>query len=68
MKNKRIKGFTLVEMMITVAIVGIVAMIMPSIMMNITRFFRLNTARIETQRQRDPKQPQVCPENDHRRD
>ena len=50
MSQRKIKGVTLVEMMISVAILGIVFGIGPTIMRNMTRFSRMNTARLETQR------------------
>jgi prepilin-type N-terminal cleavage/methylation domain-containing protein len=43
-------GFTLTEIMITVAILGIVMMVGPNLLLSITRFSRLSRARIETQR------------------
>ena len=48
-KNAR-RGFTLTEMMITVAILGVVIGIGPGILTNITRFSKLSRARLETQR------------------
>ncbi len=50
MNRKKSRGFTLIEMMITVAIVGIIAMMVPTILTNVTQFFRLSSARLETQR------------------
>ena len=44
------KGFTLTEMLITCAILGVIFSLGPSILTGITRFTKLNTARIETQR------------------
>ncbi len=50
-RAKRIAhGVTLTEVMITVAILGIVVTLGPGILTNITRFSRLSSARIETQR------------------
>lgn len=43
------RGVTLVELMIAVAILGVVFSIGPSILTNITKFSRLNSARLETQ-------------------
>ncbi len=40
----------MVELMIAVAIIGILGMVVPNLLINITRFFRVNNARIETQR------------------
>ncbi len=48
MNNKR--GFTLIELMIVIAIVGVVSVITTNYMVNITRFFRISQARIEIQR------------------
>jgi prepilin-type N-terminal cleavage/methylation domain-containing protein len=50
MVNRYGRGTTLVEVMIAVAILGIVFSLGPSILTNITRFSRLSRARIETQR------------------
>ena len=44
------KGTTLVEVMIVVAILGVVFAVAPRIIMSATQFYRLNTARVETQR------------------
>lgn len=44
------QGYTLVELMITIGILGIVFTLGPTIMRNITKFSRINSARIETQR------------------
>src|SRR4051812_33412942 len=46
----RQRGFTLVEMMVTVAIMGVMFTVVPPILTNITRFSRLSRARLETQR------------------
>lgn len=43
-------GVTLVELMIVVAIIGIVSAVSSNYLVNITRFFRLSQARIEIQR------------------
>src|SRR5688500_13789774 len=43
------RGYTLVEMMITVAILGVMAMVGPSILTSVTRFTQLSRARLETQ-------------------
>jgi len=52
MVKKRIhhQGMTLVEIMIVVAILGIMFRVGPQILTNVTRFYRLNSARIETTR------------------
>jgi len=47
---KKNKGYTLVELMIVVAILGVIATLGPNIFINITRFERLNSAQRETQR------------------
>jgi uncharacterized protein (TIGR02599 family) len=49
-KLNRQRGFTLIEAMISVTILGIVFSLGPSLLKNMTRFSRLSTARIETQR------------------
>lgn len=40
----------MIEIMISVAILGIIMMTAPTLLLNITRFMRLSNARIETQR------------------
>ena len=49
-RNNKSHGVTLTEIMIAIAILGVVFMVGPTMMVNITRFQRLNTARLETQR------------------
>jgi prepilin-type N-terminal cleavage/methylation domain-containing protein len=49
MRNKNL-GFTLVELMMTTAILGVIFLFGPGILTNITKFSRLNSARLETQR------------------
>jgi prepilin-type N-terminal cleavage/methylation domain-containing protein len=44
------RGVTLVEMMIAVAVMSVVFLLGPALLTNITKFVRLNKARIETQR------------------
>ena len=44
------RGTTLIEIMVAVAILGIVFSIGPALLTNVTRFSRLSSARIETQR------------------
>lgn len=45
-----IKGFTLTELMITIAIVGVVMAVGPNLLLNMVKFFRLQIARAEVQR------------------
>lgn len=47
---KRPSGFSLIELMVVVAIVGVISSIAPQFMTSITRFIRINNARIEIQR------------------
>jgi prepilin-type N-terminal cleavage/methylation domain-containing protein len=49
-KRKRSKGFTLTEAILVIAIASIVATLGNILFINIIRFFRLNQARIEVQR------------------
>jgi len=49
MKRKTV-GFTLIEVTVAVAIMSVVMMTGPSILTSVTRFTRLSTARLETQR------------------
>ncbi len=44
------KGFSLVELMITVALVGIIASLGPNLLLNIFQFFRLQMARANVQK------------------
>lgn len=44
------KGFSLTELMITIAIVGVVMAVGPPLLLNMVRFFRLQIARAEVQR------------------
>ncbi len=44
---KRIRGFTLVELMITVALVGILMSVGPNLLLNIFRFWRMQIARVD---------------------
>ncbi|MBI4051312.1 MAG: prepilin-type N-terminal cleavage/methylation domain-containing protein [Elusimicrobia bacterium] len=48
--NIKLKGYSLIELMMVVAIIGIVASIGPNLMTQTIRFFTLNRARIEIQR------------------
>jgi prepilin-type N-terminal cleavage/methylation domain-containing protein len=50
MRNRSAQGTTLMELMIVVAILGIVVTVAPTFLKNITRFNNLTTARLETQR------------------
>src|SRR5436189_633563 len=43
-------GFTLIEIMVVVAILGVIGVMGGQLIKNIIRFSRLNTARLETQR------------------
>jgi prepilin-type N-terminal cleavage/methylation domain-containing protein len=43
-------GVTLVELMITVAIIGGISLVVPELIVNTTRFFNVNRARYEIQR------------------
>ncbi len=43
-------GVTLVELMIAISILGLIVTILPGLLKSITRFSRLNTARLETVR------------------
>ncbi|MFH1725468.1 MAG: type II secretion system protein [Elusimicrobiota bacterium] len=43
-------GYTLTEMMAVIAIVGILAMVVPQLFIQVSRFFRQNQARAEIQR------------------
>lgn len=47
---RRSRGYTLVEVMIVVAIIGIMALIGPRLFLGLTRYFRMNSARHEIQR------------------
>lgn len=47
---KKADGYTLTEMLMVVAIIGIMASIGPALMTQLTRFFQLNNARISIQR------------------
>jgi len=49
-KKKRRRGVTLTELMLTISIASIVVVLGNTLFIQITRFFRLNTARIEIQR------------------
>lgn len=51
MVNKRAPGYTLVEAMLVVAIIGILASIGSSLLIHIQKFFILSRARIELQSQ-----------------
>lgn len=44
------EGTTLTELMIVIAILGIVFMVVPKLLINMTRFTKINEARLETQR------------------
>ncbi|MEK7745066.1 MAG: prepilin-type N-terminal cleavage/methylation domain-containing protein [Elusimicrobiota bacterium] len=52
MENRRLpaRGWTLTEVMVVVAIMGILTTMAPNIMIQMTRFFRQNRARVEIQR------------------
>ncbi len=45
------KGYTLIELMMAVAIIGIMFSVAPAMLLQGTRFFRQNSARIEIQRE-----------------
>ena len=49
-RAKRYLGFTVVELSLSVAIVGTIATIGPTLMIQVTRYFRQNQARTEIQR------------------
>lgn len=46
---KKKKGFTLIELMITVAIIGIIMSVGPTLLLNIFQFFRMQMARAKVQ-------------------
>ncbi|PIR19262.1 MAG: hypothetical protein COV48_02950 [Elusimicrobia bacterium CG11_big_fil_rev_8_21_14_0_20_64_6] len=48
---RRTAGYTLTEVMLTVAILGIVASMAPSLLLQMNRFFRQNNARVAIQRE-----------------
>jgi prepilin-type N-terminal cleavage/methylation domain-containing protein len=48
--KKNINGFSLSELMIVVAIIGIIASIAPRFLVSMTRFIKINTARTEITR------------------
>jgi Tfp pilus assembly protein FimT len=50
MARRAERGTTMVELLIVVAIMGLISLTVPSFLRNITRFNRLTTARLETQR------------------
>lgn len=50
MPARTASGWTLTELMIVVAIVGILITLAPNILIQMTRFFRQNRARVEIQR------------------
>ena len=45
------RGYSLIELMLVVAIVGSIAMVGPRLMIQMTRFFRQNQARVDIQRE-----------------
>jgi prepilin-type N-terminal cleavage/methylation domain-containing protein len=49
-RHRKPRGVTLVEVMVTVAILSIVFSLGPALLTNVTRFTRLSSARVETQR------------------
>ena len=50
MKNRKAAGYTMTEMMLVVAIIGILATIGPTLLINIQNFFFMTSARYEIQR------------------
>lgn len=51
MKNHRATGYTLVELMIIVAILGVIVNLGPDLYKQVQRFFFLSNARVELQRE-----------------
>lgn len=49
-KRSRRAGYTLTEAMLVVAVVGVVFALAPALLIQMTRFFRQNRARVEIQR------------------
>lgn len=49
-KRRNIKGFTMVEMLIGIGILGIIFSMAPRVLLDTYRFFRVNVARAEVQR------------------
>ena len=54
MVNKGARGYTLVEMMMTAAIMGVVLSLGPALLLQVNRFFSLTSARAALQREARP--------------
>lgn len=48
--NKKTRGFTMVELLVTVAIIGIISSLAPRVLVEMQRFFLMNRTRIALQR------------------
>ncbi len=45
------KGLTLVELLVVISVLGIVSLVVPQILLNVYRFYRINRAQVELQQQ-----------------
>lgn len=50
MKDSKNKGFTLTELMITVAVIAVIVSLGPNLLLNLVQFFRLQMAKASIQR------------------